>query len=320
MEHIASLDLGTNTFRLLIAEQNDNSGDFRPVLFNREITRLGEGISNRHHLSELAMDRGLKTLKAFSEIMKSHNVRRYKAVATSAVRIATNSQDFLSRVNRELGIQVSVISGQEEAGLTLRGVTSVLKGYNGRVVIFDIGGGSTEFIIGEVDGPHDTFSTDLGVVHLTETFIHTDPPESHELEEMETKIKEKVTDLKDFFLKKWPDLQEKDRLLVGTAGTVTTLGAIHLGLTEYDPNLINNLVLKRSDIEEIFDRLTNMKALDRLSIPGLVNGREDIIIPGTLIVRKIMEAFGFDSLTVSDSGLLEGILYYLVTSEIGDND
>ncbi len=311
MEHIASLDIGTNTFRLLIAEHNDDSGDFRPLLFKREITRLGEGFSSRHYLSELAMERGLKTLKGFSEIMRSHKVRRYRAVATSAFRVATNSQDFLSRVNREAGIEVNVISGQEEASLTLRGVTSVLKGYKGRVVIFDIGGGSTEFIIGEVDGPHESLSTDLGVVHLTETFVHTDPPESHELEEMETRIKEKILDLKEFFLKRWLDLEERDRLLVGTAGTITTVGAIHLGLTEYDPDLINNIVLKRSDIEEIFDRLIKIKALDRLSIPGLVKGREDIIIAGILIVRKIMEVFGFDSLTVSDSGLLEGILYCL---------
>ncbi len=311
MEHIASLDIGTNTLRLLIAEDNTNSRDFRPLLIKREITRLGEGFSKRGYLSEEAIERTIETLKTFSQLMRSYEVSRYRAVATSVAREATNGKDFLSQVNKEAGIKLDVISGEEEANLNLRGVISILKGYKGRFLIFDIGGGTTEFILGNVDGPYEVVSTHLGVVHLTETFIHIDPPEAQELEDLEGEIEKKVVSLKDSFLEKWPDLQGEDCLLVGTAGTVTTLASIYLGLTTYDPALINNLILQRFWIEQLFDRLKKMRVLDRLSIPGLEKGREDVIIAGILIVLKVMGVFDFDTLTVSDSGLLEGILYEL---------
>lgn len=316
MEHIASLDVGTNTLRLLIAENNPDSRDFRPLLFKREITRLGEDFSKRGYLSEKAIERTIESLKTFSQLMRSYEVSRYRAVATSVVREATNGKDFLKIVNKEAGIKVDVISGEEEANLNLRGVTSALRGYQGRFIIFDIGGGSTEFILGNIDGPYEVVSTDLGVVHFTETFIQTDPPEPRELENLEAEIGKKVLSLKHSFLERWPDWQGEDCLLVGTAGTVTTLASIYLGLTTYDPALVNNLTLQRLWIEQLFHRLKEMRALDRLSIPGLEKGREDLIISGILIVLKVMGVFDFDTLTVSDSGLLEGILYELLDLEL----
>ncbi|HIC91536.1 MAG TPA: exopolyphosphatase, partial [Syntrophaceae bacterium] len=263
MEHIASLDVGTNTLRLLIAENNPDSRDFRPLLFKREITRLGEDFSKRGYLSEKAIERTIESLKTFSQLMRSYEVSRYRAVATSVVREATNGKDFLKIVNKEAGIKVDVISGEEEANLNLRGVTSALRGYQGRFIIFDIGGGSTEFILGNIDGPYEVVSTDLGVVHFTETFIQTDPPEPRELENLEAEIGKKVLSLKHSFLERWPDWQGEDCLLVGTAGTVTTLASIYLGLTTYDPALVNNLTLQRLWIEQLFHRLKEMRALDR---------------------------------------------------------
>lgn len=315
MEHVASIDVGTNTLRLLIAEHDGNSGGFTPLLFKSEITRLGEGFLKSGLLSEKAMDRSIKSLKTFSRLIKDHKVTKYRAVATSVVREARNGEDFLAQVNEQAEIGIDIVSGEEEAKLTFKGVTSILGGYDGRILIFDIGGGSTEFILGKLKTqalePYYVISIDLGVVHLTEKLIHTDPPESEEIKNLEGEITNKVVALKDTLLVKCPDLVEKDCLLVGTAGTITTLGAIYLGLITYDPTLINNLILKRSAIAHIFDRVKKMKSHDRLFIPGLVKGREDVIVAGILIVLKVMQVFNFDTITVSDSGLLEGILYEL---------
>ncbi len=295
----AAIDLGTNTARLAIGFV-EPSGTLRPLLIKRCITRLGGGFSREHGISPEARMRSVTALKDFAEEIKKHEVLAIRAVATSAVRDAVNGKEFCGDILRETGIRVEVIDGREEGLLTLRGVLAGLDRTQGDILVFDVGGGSTEYTLSRHGEPIFTESLPLGVVRLFEG------KEDHGA--MEDKISRELAALRRS-LENGGLLQAVSfATLVGTAGTATTLAAIHLKMTEYDYRKVNNHVLTRSDIRNIFDMLLPMKPEERLQVPGLEKGREDLIIAGILITLKTMEMFGFDKLKVSDFGLLEGLL------------
>ena len=311
----ASIDIGTNTLRLLIAEINNKN--LQPVYLKRIITRLGGDYKEETGMSPAAKERTIKALELFAEKINEYDVKEVKAVATSVVRRAKNKKDFLENVLKRTGIDVKIISGDEEARLSLLGVLSVIKAAADlksmpKCLVVDIGGGSTEFIAtvgGKIAG---AWSMEMGVVHLTENYLKTDPPTKKELNTMENEIKGVIANLKDL-MKKDDCLPsafslQPSALLIGTAGTITTLAAIDQGLKKYDPEKINNYILSYKAIKKIYQHLASLPLKQREAILSLEKGREEIIIPGAAIVLKAMENFGFDKMTVSDAGLLEGIL------------
>lgn len=304
----ASIDIGTNTLRLLIADIDDKR--LKPVFLKRIITRLGGGYTETAGIADEAQGRTIKALKLFSEKLKEYRVEEVRAVATSVVRRAKNREEFLGSVREQTGLEVKIISGDEEARLSLKGVLSVTGYHNKRCLVVDIGGGSTEFIAvadGKMAG---AWSLEMGVVHLTEEYLKTDPPTKEELNAMENEIKGVIAKLKDLvnrLLPPAPNLQPP-AVFVGTAGTITTLAAIDQGLEKYEPDKINNYILKYTAIKKIYNHLASLPLRQREEILSLEKGREDIIIPGAAIVLKTMEGFGFSNITVSDAGLLEGIL------------
>jgi exopolyphosphatase/guanosine-5'-triphosphate,3'-diphosphate pyrophosphatase len=301
----AGIDIGTLTCRLLIARVSD--GRFTELCSERRILRLGEGVHERGVLQESAMSRVIETLKEWRGVIQRHEVAGETAVATSAVRDARNREAFVQRVKREAGLEVEVLSGEEEARRTMLGIRAGLPGDVSDVLGLDIGGGSTEFIKFHVGSDHPTsiVSVDLGVVRLTEAVLRHDPPTSEELRSATALVDGHVRDMRG----RLSDLGHTT--LVGTAGTITTLAAMVQQLAHYESVRIHNFRLGLSQVTELEQKLIRLSHAERKTLVGLEPGREDVILAGTLILRGVMQGLGFEQCLVSDLGLREGIVLEL---------
>lgn len=300
----AAIDFGTNTARLLIAEHS--STGIVPVLVERQVVRLGGGFTDDHGLSVEAQERGLACLLRFSKIISDYGVVQVRACATSAIRDAVNGRVFVDKVFQDTGIQLVVIDGDTEARLTLNGVMSGLDSGNDTLVVLDVGGGSTEFTISVHGVPVFIRSMPIGVVRLTEGFNTNN--------EIEERVQNVINCLeKDLFRDGVIVSGQFD--LIATAGTATTIAAIKLEMVDYDYRKVNNSIVSRTEIAEIFQRLSQLNLKERLLVKGVEKGREDLIIAGLIIIASVMDKFGFNRLKVSDFGLLEGLAISCCESE-----
>ena len=301
MTNIASIDIGSNTARLLILE---STGDqkFNLLVSKRNITRLGEGIDTQGKLTEHRMQTTLKVLSRFRQICLENGDPPLFAVATSAVREASNGQEFVRLAKKETGIDIKIITWEEEARLTLEGVYWKIPHENRRVITFDIGGGSTEFILSEGENIKDFCSTSLGVVRLTEKFITQHPVDEKEYHSLQNHLQDELQTVKNKLSAFLPEL------LIGTAGTVTTLAALKENIYPYDPEKIHGSTFSRPEAESILDDLKGKSLSQRLLLKPMEPGREDLIIAGTAIVLETMRAFGCEILTVSEYSLREGLI------------
>lgn len=292
----AAIDFGTNTARLLIGERINQK--LSTLRVEREIVRLGGGFSDVMGLSEEAQKRGLNCLKRFAGIIREYGVEQIRASATSAVRDALNGATFVEHVFRETGIRLNVIGGDLEGRLTLEGVISGLDVIHEKMVVLDVGGGSTELTVAENGIPLFVRSIPLGVVRLTEGFNTFQSMNQR----IVTVMNQLETEMSAAGICGQPGSE-----LVATAGTATTLAAIQMEMTDYDYRRVNNFLISRAEIEAIYQRLLPLSPSERISIPGLEKGREDLIMAGILITEQVMDRFGFGRLKVSDYGLLEGL-------------
>ena len=301
MKNIASIDIGSNTVRLLILE---STGDqkFNLLVSKRNITRLGEGIDAQGKLTEHRMQTTLKVLSRFRQICLENGDPPLFAVATSAVREASNGQEFVRLAKKETGIDIKIITWEEEARLTLEGVYWKIPHENRRVITFDIGGGSTEFILSEGENIKGFCSTSLGVVRLTEKFITQHPVDEKEYHSLQNHLQYELQTVKKKLSAFLPEL------LIGTAGTVTTLAALKENIYPYDPEKIHGSTFSRPEAESILDDLKGKSLSQRLLLKPIEPGREDLIIAGTAIVLETMRAFGCEILTVSEYSLREGLI------------
>lgn len=308
MNAIASIDIGSNTLRLLILA-SDAKGGIREIESERVITRLGEGMDVHGRLSDKRMAAALETLSRFRETCARFGNVPIHAVATSAVREAENKQEFLRRVKDETGIDIEVVSWEKEARLTLEGVFWKIPDCGQRTLVFDIGGGSTEFILSEGKKPAGFHGTSLGVVRLTEQYITRHPIAAEEFSRLRSHIRRELENVK-------ASLKEFDpEIVIGTAGTVTTLAAIDGDIYPYDPEKIHGILLPLSRIQALLEMLKGKSLKQRLAIKSLERGREDLIIAGTTIVLETLRAFGGDTLTVSEHSLREGIILNALANE-----
>ncbi len=301
MRKIASIDIGSNTVRLLILEASAGR-NLVVVDSHRAITRLGEAMDTEKRLRDDRMQATLKVLAGFRDICLRADASPVHAVATSAVREAANREEFLERAWLEAGIRIVVIPWQEEARLTLEGVRWKLPEAAADCLVFDIGGGSTEFIMakdGEVLGAE---GTRLGTVRLTERFITRHPVDPAEYANLRAHLRRELAGVRDRLPKRRP------RALIGTAGTVTTLAALANGIFPYDPEKVHGLTLSFEAIEALQDDLKARSLKERLLQKALEPGREDLIIAGTALTLEIMRTFSQDTLTISEYSLREGIL------------
>lgn len=301
MNHFASVDIGSNTIRLLIMQAN-GQGEFREVASERAITRLGEGIHTEKKLLPHRIDLALDTLRGFQERCRQYGEVPMKLVATSAVREAANKDEFVNRAKDELGLTIDVIPWEEEARLTLAGVFWKLPEDDRPMVTFDIGGGSTEFIFSRGRKVEAVAGTSLGVVRLTERFLTQHPVVENEYRPLRAFLAEELADVSRKLGSPKPEV------LVGTAGTVTTLAAMRDDIFPYDPERIHGMRLPLADIERLNDGLKAKSIEERRNIRTLETGREDLIIAGTAILLETMHTFACETLTVSEYSLREGVL------------
>ena len=287
------------------------SGRLIEVRSERRILRLGEGVDQTKQLSAVAMDRVLNCLKEWREMIDASHVDAAAAVATSAVRDAENRDEFLDRVKREVGFAVELISGEEEARRTMLGIRSGLPIGVSDVLALDIGGGSTEFILDRPGQPPIVRSIDVGVVRLCERLLHHDPPTEKEVRQarewVAKETKAAVADMGNY----------QTATFVGTAGTITSLAAMAQKLPSYEPARIHNFTLQLSTIQTLEQTLLIRNKADRVGLPGLEKGREEVIAAGAIIIRTVMETLGISSMLVSDLGLREGILLNLAYRQRG---
>ncbi|MBI4211808.1 MAG: Ppx/GppA family phosphatase [Deltaproteobacteria bacterium] len=296
---LATIDIGTNSVLLLIA-QIAKDGSITVLEEQAEITQLGEGFATDPTIRPAVFERNLTVLKKFAERCRVHAVNTIKVVATEGMRRARNSKEFIAAVKTQTGFEIEIISGEREAELTYK---AAAHDFGADITVMDIGGGSTEFIA-------KNFSTSIpmGSVILTEQFLQSDPPTESEYKKLvdyiETNLKKNLT----------IELLHHRTIaqFVATAGTATTVAAMHLKLATYDQAKVHGTSISRQNIESILDQIKSMPLAERITLPGLHPKRAPFIIAGTTLLLKAMEFLGFDTVTVSDRGLRWGMLYSII--------
>jgi exopolyphosphatase/guanosine-5'-triphosphate,3'-diphosphate pyrophosphatase len=281
---VAAIDQGTNTTRLLVADVADGRVD--EVLRRSTITRLGEGVDARRRLLPLPITRVRNCLSEYRRELESLGAERALLVATSAVRDAENGEAFLGEIEWSYGFTTRLLSGDEEAELTLRGVGALGDG----TIVIDIGGGSTELI-----SSGSRVSTDLGSVRLTERFLESDPPTTGELEGLAGAIRSVLEE---------HDLSASQG--IGVAGTVTSLAALDLGLVEYDAERVHGHRMSEKAVKTQLERLAALPLAERREVPGLEPERAPVIVAGAAILLEVMRHLGLEEIEVSERDILDG--------------
>ena len=306
MPLLASIDVGSNTLRLLVAEVRDNR--IIDVYSDRKITRLGNKVGQTGRLQDDNMDASLSALMEFSSVISKYGVVRTKAVATSALREASNSDIFIKKAFDSAGIAIEVISGRKEAELTLAGILASFNSSAFRIhhsaFIIDIGGGSSEWIFYRDRDNIDMGSIPVGVIKLAQKHIKTDPVSEEDLNALNHEIISVLNNLK-YRIGQYID---NNTQLIGTAGTFTTIASIDLGLEAYARAKVHLHKINYARLNDIIKNLMSLPLKERVKVTGLEPGRADLIIPGILFTINVMDIFGFDELTINDYGLLEGAL------------
>jgi exopolyphosphatase/guanosine-5'-triphosphate,3'-diphosphate pyrophosphatase len=303
---VAGIDCGTNSIRLLVAD----SGQSGLVDVHREmrVVRLGEGVDRTHRLAAEAIDRTRRALADYETIIQKTGASRVRMVATSASRDAENAEEFRAMVRSILGTDPEVISGADEASLSFTGAVVGLPGVADPLLVADIGGGSTEVVIGSpasqtVIASH---SMDIGCVRMTERHLRSERPTAAQIAATVIDIQAALADAaRDVPL-------AKAAAFVGVAGTVTTIAAIVLGLVEYEPAVIHGSVISYAQVAQTTERLLAMSHDERVAIPVMHPGRADVIGGGALVLRTVMEFVGASSVIASEHDILDGIALSLL--------
>jgi exopolyphosphatase/guanosine-5'-triphosphate,3'-diphosphate pyrophosphatase len=303
MRRVASVDIGTNSVRLLVADVDGGGREARLVPVERlmRITRLGQGVDAARRLHPDAIARTTNVLREYGEVIRRLGATRVRATATSAARDSANRDEFFDAAADALGARPELLSGEDEAALSFLGATAELEEAAPYLVV-DVGGGSTEFVVG-TEKPEGAISIDIGCVRITEQFLHSDPPAAEELSQAVSVVRDHLADVD----REVPGAASA-RTLVGLAGTVTTIAAVELGLAEYDRDAIHHFRLQRAAAEDVFRTLATEPADVRRHNPGLEPGRVDVIVGGALVVVSIMRHWGFDEMLVSEADILDGLV------------
>jgi exopolyphosphatase/guanosine-5'-triphosphate,3'-diphosphate pyrophosphatase len=270
------------------------------------ITRLGQGVDRDHRLLPEATERTVAVLREYRGVMERFGVDRVRMTAPSAARDADNREEFFAAAEAAIGVRPELLDGDEEGRLSFAGATAELDPAAGPFLVVDIGGGSTEFSVGPRQGqrlePIGVRSVDIGCVRLTERFLHGDPPRPEELSQALSVVHDYLDDVQ----RELPAVKES-RLLVGLAGTVTTVAAVEMGLATYDRDRIHHFVLTKAAAEDVFRTLATEKRAQRIYNPGLEEARADVIVGGCVVLVAIMRHFGFEECLVSEADILDGL-------------
>lgn len=294
----AVIDVGTNSVKFVIGERAGD-GEWRTVVDRAEVTRLGEGLDRTGDLNEDPIARTVDAVADMAEEAVREQVVATAAVGTAGLRMASNSKSFVESVSERTGIEVEIISGDEEARLAYVAVTSELQPGSGSLVLFDTGGGSSQFTFGHGEEVEERFSVDVGAVRFTERFGLDGAVSEATLREVLDAVAADLDRL---------DGRETPDVLVGIGGAVTNIAAVEHGLETYDPNVVRGTVLDRAEVDRQLELYRTRTADQRRELPGLQPKRGEVILAGACVVRTVLEKLGRDSLTVSDRGLRHGLL------------
>lgn len=311
MTRVAAIDCGTNSIRLLVADADPVTGELVELDRRMEIVRLGQGVDRTGRLAPEALERTFAACRQYAAVIKEHGAEKVRFVATSASRDAENRDDFVRGVLDILGVEPEVITGDQEAEFSFDGATKELVGRDDLAkpyLVVDIGGGSTEFVVGD-DRVRAARSVDIGCVrmterHLTRDGVVSDPPAPEQADAIRADVAAAL------------DLAEETvpltsaATLVGLAGTVTTVAAIALGLAEYDSEAIHHSRISLEQVREIVGRLLASTHAERAAIGAMHPGRVDVITSGALILLAVMERTGAREVVVSEHDILDGIAFY----------
>lgn len=302
MTRVAAIDVGTNSTRLLVAE--GTAGGFRSIERRMIITRLGQGVDTRRRLAPEALARTFAAIADYAATCGELSVERLRVTGTSAVRDAHNRSEFFDGVRRLTGSEPELLSGEEEARATFLGTLSDLS-TGDPVLVFDIGGGSTELILGSEE-PERLISLEVGCVRMLEKHLRADPPSAGEIEALRGEVMGE--------LKRAADALEAppETRLVGVAGTVTQLSVLKLGLPAYDPDVIHHSTLSHGDVRSLARRLGSLTHSQRKNVKGLEPGRADVIVAGAHILLAVMDTFGAPEVLVSEKDILDGLVLQLL--------
>lgn len=296
MTRVAAIDCGTNSIRLLIA---DVEGDrLTEIVRTMEIVRLGEGIDRTGRFAPTALERTFAATRTYTALIQQHGAERIRFCATSASRDAANKSELIDGITAILGVPPEIIAGEQEAALSFLGATGELDG--GPFLVVDIGGGSTEFVIG-TSAVEAAVSVDIGCVRMTERHMHSDPPTPAEISETVADVDAAITKA----LAVVPT--ERMRTMVAVAGTATTIAAAALGLPRYQPEQIHGSVLTRAEVQAVRDDFLAMSRAQRGALGYMHPGRVDVIGAGAVVLARIMERIGAETVTVSEHDILDGI-------------
>lgn len=299
----AFIDVGTNSILCLIAELRDG-GRFRVLEDLAEITRLGEDVGRSGMIAAQGERRSSQVLRRYVDLCERLGVREIFAVGTSALRDAANGSSVTQKWRDELGLDVRVISGEEEAAYSFAAVQNGLSLSGRELLVIDVGGGSTELIRGNDRGVSRCASIDLGSVRLTERFLRSDPVHSAELDEMNAAISAELAALR----ARWPQLGDPSSW-VGIAGTFTTLAAVEKELSRYSHDAVHGSTLTVGEVRRQVRLFQSRTLEERKTIVGLAPGRADVILAGACLIERIMSLLGASEVIVSDQGVRYGLLY-----------
>ncbi len=298
MTKYATIDVGSNSILLHIAEK-DERGHWQPVMDKVEMTRLGEELQATGSLKPEAMDRTARALKGFMALVKEQGVAQVAVVGTMCLRVAKNAGDFLQKVKDECGLTIEVIPGEEEARLSYLAVKSGIGLSEGRLVIFDVGGGSTEFVFAKGEYIERKFSINIGAAGLTEKYLISNPVIKEELATMLNVVQATFADF---------EFDGKPDTLIGVGGTMTNIGAVMHQLAVYKPDVIQGFVLSLTEVERQLELYRSKTIEERKAIVGLQPKRADVILAGVGIIYTILKKFGVNSATISDRGIRHGLI------------
>ncbi|GAA3999618.1 Ppx/GppA phosphatase family protein [Allokutzneria multivorans] len=312
MPRVAAIDCGTNSIRLLVADvtvREDGSRWLRDVHREMRIVRLGQGVDATGRLAPEAIERTRAALADYTAVLRRKGAERVRMTATSATRDASNREDFFGMVRATLGAEAEVISGDEEARLSFTGAVGDLEPEDGPFVVTDIGGGSTEVVVGTWDGVRAEItaarSVDVGCVRITERCLHEDPPTAEQRAEAERVVAEILAEAFEAV-----DVREA-RTWVGVAGTITTIAAVAQDLPEYDSERVHLHRMPLDTVHQVSDRLLTMPHDERAALGPMHPGRVDVINGGALVLRSLSDEFakraGITELIASEHDILDGI-------------
>jgi exopolyphosphatase/guanosine-5'-triphosphate,3'-diphosphate pyrophosphatase len=308
-KRLAAIDIGSNSIRLMIAEASAD-GTYRILDDEKETTRLAQGLAKTGRLSEEAMARALQTLGRMKTIAEGYAVDRLELIATSAVREAANRRKFVRMVRERLGLNIEIISTEEEGMLSFRSVARHFDLSSQNTAVVDLGGGSAELILAAKGIVEDVFSLPIGSVRLTERFLHSDPPTDEEIKALRREVRTKFREIVG-------KLSFTPQLMIGAGGTFTALANMSLKMRGESYTSVGGHELSRSEVRHILDNLRRMPLRARRSVPGLNADRADIIVAGLIVIERLLKYLQVNRLVIHDRGIRDGLLLRMIGQVFG---